>query len=121
MFCVPWLLTWFAHSISDISKIWRIYDYLLCGESYSIIYLCSAFIVSTKDLLLEVVKEEPEGAEVLLNFVLLIKYVYINLFILFISWEQYFNSIRILKNINLIWKMYFKRRNNMKENIVFKI
>lgn len=81
MFSIPWILTWFAHSISDITKIWRIYDYLLCSEPYSIIYVCAALIIATKEQLLDVVKEEPEGAEVNIIFIIKRKY-FINLLLI---------------------------------------
>ncbi len=57
-------MTWFAHSITNLEKIARIYDYLFSAEPYSIVYVCAAFIIGTREQLLEAVKEEAEGAEV---------------------------------------------------------
>jgi len=37
---------------------------LLSSEPYSIIYVCAGFIIGTRELLLETVKELGEGAEV---------------------------------------------------------
>jgi len=61
---LPWILTWFAHSLNDVDYISRIYDFLLSSEPYSIIYVCAGFIIGTRELLLETVKEHGEGAEV---------------------------------------------------------
>lgn len=46
---IPWVLTWFAHSLNDLDMIARIYDYLLSAEPYSIIYVCAGFIIGTRD------------------------------------------------------------------------
>jgi len=51
VFAIPWLLTWFAHSFSDINTVMRIYDYLLSSPPTSIIYMCVAMMLITKDKL----------------------------------------------------------------------
>ena len=71
-FCIPWLLTWFAHSITNLEKVCRIYDYLLSSDAYSIIYVCAGFILGTKELLLEQIKEETEEAGVFIYVIFLI-------------------------------------------------
>lgn len=41
-FTISWVLTWFAHEISDIEDIARLYDAILCSHPSYIIYLCSS-------------------------------------------------------------------------------
>lgn len=61
MFCLPWLLTWFSHTLNDIEQVYRIFDFLLCQQPYFIIYLCASLLLNTKQWLLDHVKEEQEG------------------------------------------------------------
>lgn len=63
MFCLPWLLTWFSHTLNDIEQVYRIFDFLLCQQPYFIIYLCASLLLNTKQWLLDHVKEEQEGGE----------------------------------------------------------
>jgi len=53
MFSISWLLTWFAHSLSDLKIIMRIYDYLLSSPPTSIIYMCVAMTMITKKKVFE--------------------------------------------------------------------
>jgi hypothetical protein len=41
-FAIPWILTWFSHSIKKINIINRIFDYLLCSPPHTIIFTCAA-------------------------------------------------------------------------------
>lgn len=41
---IPWILTWFSHSLENINDICRIWDYLLCSNQNTILYVCAAFI-----------------------------------------------------------------------------
>jgi hypothetical protein len=41
-FSISWLLTWFAHDISKLEDIARVYDAMLCSQPSYIVYLCSA-------------------------------------------------------------------------------
>ena len=45
MFSISWILTWFAHSFTNLDQVERIYDYLLCSEPYVVAYLSAAFIL----------------------------------------------------------------------------
>ena len=42
MFTMSWHLTWFAHSLSKMEDIIRIYDYLLCSPPIQIVYLAAS-------------------------------------------------------------------------------
>ena len=41
---IPWILTWFSHSLDDINDICRVWDYLFCSKQNAILYVCAAFI-----------------------------------------------------------------------------
>jgi len=52
MFALPWMLTWFSHSLTEMDAILRIFDYLISSPPYSILYMCAAVLLtSRKDLL----------------------------------------------------------------------
>lgn len=42
---MPWVLSWFSHSLENINDILRIWDYLLCSNQSAILYVCAAFII----------------------------------------------------------------------------
>lgn len=41
-FSISWVLTWFAHDVSALEDIARVYDAILCSHPSYIIYLCSS-------------------------------------------------------------------------------
>ncbi|CAD8155133.1 unnamed protein product [Paramecium pentaurelia] len=41
---IPWILTWFSHSLDNLNDISRIWDFLFCSQQNSILYVCAAFI-----------------------------------------------------------------------------
>jgi len=57
IFAVPWLLTWFAHSLRDMDQILRIYDFLLSSPPQTIIYMCAALLIITKEELVNSTEE----------------------------------------------------------------
>jgi len=52
IFSVPWVLTWFSHSLKDMKTIQRIFDFLISSPPYSIIYMCAAVLLVMKKELL---------------------------------------------------------------------
>ena len=58
---MPWILTWFVHSINEIAIITRIFDYLLSSPPHTILYLCAAFIRRSKNKLLMSHDVDDEG------------------------------------------------------------
>jgi len=52
IFALPWMLTWFSHSLKDMSTILRIFDYLICSPPYSVIYMCAAVLLTAREKLL---------------------------------------------------------------------
>ncbi|KAM3138736.1 hypothetical protein pb186bvf_009115 [Paramecium bursaria] len=53
MCLIPWILTWYSHSLESIDDICRIWDYLLCSNQQQILYLTAAFIIELKHLVIE--------------------------------------------------------------------
>ncbi|CAK93304.1 unnamed protein product (macronuclear) [Paramecium tetraurelia] len=41
---IPWILTWFSHSLENINDISRVWDFLFCSSQNTILYICAAFI-----------------------------------------------------------------------------
>jgi len=58
IFALPWMLTWFSHSLKNMGTILRIFDYLICSPPYSIIYMCAAVLLMTREQLLGSTEEE---------------------------------------------------------------
>jgi hypothetical protein len=56
-FAVPWLLTWFAHSVDRYNILTGIYAHLLVQENVptqlACVYLCCAVILQTRDRIIE--------------------------------------------------------------------
>ena len=48
MFALPWMLTWFSHSLGEMDAILRIFDYLISSPPYSILYMCAAVLLTTR-------------------------------------------------------------------------
>ncbi|CAD8164995.1 unnamed protein product [Paramecium octaurelia] len=48
---IPWILTWFSHSLDNINDICRIWDFLLCSKQNTVLYVCAAFIVIHHEIL----------------------------------------------------------------------
>eukprot|EP00747_Dinoflagellata_sp_TGD_P040859 gnl/TRDRNA2_/TRDRNA2_141127_c0_seq1.p1 gnl/TRDRNA2_/TRDRNA2_141127_c0~~gnl/TRDRNA2_/TRDRNA2_141127_c0_seq1.p1 ORF type:complete len:431 (+),score=81.01 gnl/TRDRNA2_/TRDRNA2_141127_c0_seq1:110-1402(+) len=60
-FAVPWVLTWFAHSLPRLhDQVMRIFDCLLASHSAMILYFCAALIVTHRDTILSTPREMPE-------------------------------------------------------------
>eukprot|EP01083_Nonionella_stella_P151277 483142_1 len=57
---ISWLITWFAHQITDINVISRIYDYCLCSAPHQMVssYLCAALMLYLKHDILMAKKNE---------------------------------------------------------------
>lgn len=45
MFTLPWLLTWFAHSIDDYATIVRLYDLFLASHFLMPVYFAAALVL----------------------------------------------------------------------------
>jgi hypothetical protein len=60
-FSVSWLLTWFSHDISDMSKVLRIFDICLAHHPMTIVYIAVAMIYMCREKLLKHTREDDFG------------------------------------------------------------
>ncbi|KAA0185222.1 hypothetical protein HAZT_HAZT004967, partial [Hyalella azteca] len=59
MFCLPWLITWYAHSLSEYRHVVRLYDFLLASPPLMPIYVAGAIILHREQQLLAVPCDMP--------------------------------------------------------------
>ena len=45
MFCLPWLITWFAHTLSDYRHVVRLYDFFLASPDLMPMYIATAIVL----------------------------------------------------------------------------
>lgn len=49
VFCLPWLITWFAHTLSDYRNVVRLYDFFLATPYLMPMYIASAIVLKKKE------------------------------------------------------------------------
>lgn len=49
MFCLPWFLTWFGHSLNHYKDVVRLYDFFLASPPLMPLYLTSVIVYYRKD------------------------------------------------------------------------
>lgn len=49
VFCLPWLITWFAHTLSDYRNVVRLYDFFLASPYLMPMYIAAAIVLQKKD------------------------------------------------------------------------
>lgn len=54
LFALSWTLTWFAHDISSLAVVERIFDFLLASHSFAIVYLNVALLCYAREGILSV-------------------------------------------------------------------
>jgi len=60
-FAVPWVLTWFAHTLPRLhQQVMRITDCLLAGHPSTVLYFSAALLIQHRDVLLKQPRELPE-------------------------------------------------------------
>jgi len=60
-FAVPWVLTWFSHSLPRLhQQVMRITDCLLAGHPSTVLYFSAALLMQHRDVLLKQPRELPE-------------------------------------------------------------
>lgn len=52
MFCLPWFLTWYSHSLNRYRDVVRLYDYFLASPPLLPLYLVVTIVVHRQDELL---------------------------------------------------------------------
>lgn len=45
VFCLPWLITWFAHTLSDYRHVVRLYDFFLASPDLMPMYIATAIVL----------------------------------------------------------------------------
>lgn len=49
IFCLPWLITWYAHTLSDYRNVVRLYDFFLASPYLMPMYIAAAIVIHRKD------------------------------------------------------------------------
>ncbi|CAL4153575.1 unnamed protein product, partial [Meganyctiphanes norvegica] len=49
IFCLPWLITWYAHTLSDYRNVVRLYDFFLASPYLMPMYIAAAIVIQRKD------------------------------------------------------------------------
>lgn len=49
MFCLPWFLTWYSHTLTKYEHVGRLYDYFLASEALIPLYLVPIIVVHRHD------------------------------------------------------------------------
>lgn len=52
LFCLPWLITWFAHTLSDYRYVVRLYDFFLASPELMPMYIATAIVLQKEEELL---------------------------------------------------------------------
>lgn len=59
IFALPWLLSWFSHSLNQHIKVVRLFDYFLASPEDIILYVIAQLVIARSD---EILKAECEMA-----------------------------------------------------------
>merc|ERR1719464_1293498 len=60
-FAVPWVLTWFAHSLPRLhDQVMRLFDCLLASHPSMILYFSAALLLQHRELILRTERDMPE-------------------------------------------------------------
>jgi len=59
-FAVPWVLTWFAHTLPRLEQVMRLFDCLLATHPAMVLYFAAALLIEHKAAILQTEREMPE-------------------------------------------------------------
>lgn len=60
-YAVSWVITWYAHSVSSVDTVSRLFDYFLVGrEGHNVIYFSAALLATERERVLGWVREAQE-------------------------------------------------------------
>lgn len=59
-FAVPWVLTFFAHSLPQLNQVMRLFDCLLCSHPAAILYFSAALLLLHREAILQAERDLPE-------------------------------------------------------------
>lgn len=60
VFALPWLITWFSHSINDLAQVERLFDFLMCCHPLMVLYVATAIIRHHRSAVLQTGGEYTE-------------------------------------------------------------
>ncbi|MCL4143217.1 UNVERIFIED_CONTAM: hypothetical protein GTU68_035360 [Idotea baltica] len=52
VFCLPWLITWYAHTLSDYRNVVRLYDFFLATPYLTPMYIAVAIVLHRREAIL---------------------------------------------------------------------
>ena len=61
LFCLPWLITWFSHSLNELGLLFRFFDLFIVSHPFMPLYVTAAIVLERSD---ELVTVECEMAQV---------------------------------------------------------
>lgn len=65
-FAIPWVLTWFSHTLPRLhSQVMRLFDCLLASHPAMILYFCVALLLQFEDQILQTERDMPEMVSML--------------------------------------------------------
>eukprot|EP00933_Yihiella_yeosuensis_P058346 TRINITY_DN58769_c0_g1_i1.p1 TRINITY_DN58769_c0_g1~~TRINITY_DN58769_c0_g1_i1.p1 ORF type:complete len:418 (+),score=55.92 TRINITY_DN58769_c0_g1_i1:107-1360(+) len=64
-FAVPWILTWFSHSLPKLQQVTRLFDCLLASHPTMILYFSATVLLQHREKILATERELPEMVSVL--------------------------------------------------------
>ena len=53
MFCLPWFLTWYSHTLGHYDHVVRLYDYFLASEPLIPLYLTPQIVIYRQDVIFQ--------------------------------------------------------------------
>eukprot|EP00929_Paragymnodinium_shiwhaense_P119505 TRINITY_DN91417_c0_g1_i1.p1 TRINITY_DN91417_c0_g1~~TRINITY_DN91417_c0_g1_i1.p1 ORF type:complete len:424 (-),score=68.98 TRINITY_DN91417_c0_g1_i1:144-1415(-) len=59
-FAVPWVLTWFAHSLPRLQQVMRLFDCLIAGHPTMVLYFAAALTLQQRETILAADRELPD-------------------------------------------------------------
>lgn len=64
-FAIPWVMTWFAHSLPRLHQVMRLFDCLLSSHPAMILYFCAVPLLEVREQILETPRDMAEMMMVL--------------------------------------------------------
>ncbi|WBW72994.1 Rab GAP Gyp10 [Schizosaccharomyces osmophilus] len=63
-FALSWLITWFAHDISEISVVGRLFDFFISSHPSAVVYTCAQIVMDDRKKILDL-SLDNNGADIL--------------------------------------------------------
>ncbi|CAB37599.1 GTPase-activating protein gyp10 [Schizosaccharomyces pombe] len=66
-FALSWLITWFAHDVSDISVVCRLFDFFISSHPLTVVYTCAQVVLDNRTSIIELLWDNS-GADLLHSY-----------------------------------------------------